>query len=117
MLDRIDKALLKVLLRNRHRSLTTNEIARKAEVANLTAKRHLKKLEKLGYVESELWGRLREYHAKRNIKVKVGQIVELREGFNPKQLKIISVKPLRGETLSGYDTFKLKKQYIQKVFN
>lgn len=62
MLDRIDKAIIRVLIRNKDRFLTTNDIAKKVKISNLTARRHLGKLEFKGYVHSETSGKVREYH-------------------------------------------------------
>ncbi len=45
MLDRIDKAIIRVLLKYKNKFLTTNQIATKVNIASLTAKRHLKKIQ------------------------------------------------------------------------
>lgn len=61
MLDRIDKAIIRLLLNNQGKFLSTNEIALKVKISPLTAKRHLKKLENDGYTESREVGKAREY--------------------------------------------------------
>ena len=61
MLDRIDRAILRLLLRHKGIFLTTNSIATKTEIAPLTAKRHLDKLEKRGYIKGKSSGKTREY--------------------------------------------------------
>jgi len=70
MLDRIDKDILKVLLKYKRKYLTTRQIAQKAKVSSLTAKRHLEKLEKRGYVLFESKGKIREYYLKNGKKKK-----------------------------------------------
>lgn len=64
MLDRIDKAILKLLLNYPDTFLSTNEIAKKCRIASLTAKRHLEKLERDGYLDTQVKGRTREYEIK-----------------------------------------------------
>ncbi len=66
MLDKIDKSILRLLLKYKGRALTTNQIAIKTEVSNLTAKRHLEKLEKEGYVGFRTKGKSREYVSKKD---------------------------------------------------
>ncbi len=61
MLDRIDKGIIGLLLKYKGRFLTTNQIATKVKIAPLTAKRHLDKLEKEGYVDVKQSGKTREY--------------------------------------------------------
>ncbi len=61
MLDRIDKAILKLLLQHKHKLLSINSIAKKVGCASLTAKRHLEKLEKEGYVYHKEEGKVRNY--------------------------------------------------------
>lgn len=64
MLDRIDKAILRVLIAYRNQHLTTNQIAIKSKISPLTAKRHLKKLMRAGYVSSKTAGKIRRYDLK-----------------------------------------------------
>ena len=66
MLDKIDKAILKLLLKYKHRTLSINQIAKKIDCASLTAKRHIEKLEELGYVYFKEKGKVREYARKKN---------------------------------------------------
>lgn len=61
MLDNIDKAIIRVLINNKDRFLNTMQIATKAGVAPLTAKRHLEKLEGNGYVTQKIVGGIRKY--------------------------------------------------------
>lgn len=61
MLDRIDKAILKLLLQHKHKTLSINQIAKKVGCASLTAKRHIKILEESGYVYTKEKGKVREY--------------------------------------------------------
>ncbi len=61
MLDRIDKAIVRILLKYIGKYLTTYQLATKVKIAPLTAKRHLEKLKGEGYVESKLQGGIREY--------------------------------------------------------
>lgn len=61
MLDRIDKEIIRLLLKYKGKSLTTNQIAIKVKIAPLTARRHLDKLERKGYVQFKPAGKLREY--------------------------------------------------------
>lgn len=67
MLDKIDKSILKVLLRNRQRNLTTNQVAIKSQIAPLTASRHLSELENKGFVKRSVSGKIRDYTFKANI--------------------------------------------------
>ena len=65
-------------------------------------------------VVNEGWRReVREYHARRNIKLTIGQRIKLREGHNPRFFKITTLKPLRGESLEGFGTYRLKKSIIE----
>ncbi len=64
MLDRIDKAIIRILLKYKDMDLSTNQIASKTKIAPLTAKRHLEKLEKEGYVSFCTSGKHREYRVK-----------------------------------------------------
>ncbi len=66
MLDKIDKAILKLLIKYKHKTLSINQIAKKIDCASLTAKRHIKKLEELGYVYLKEKGKVREYGKKNN---------------------------------------------------
>ena len=61
MLDKIDKAILRLLLKYKHKTLSINQIAKKIYCASLTAKRHLEKLEKSGYVYHKEEGKVRDY--------------------------------------------------------
>lgn len=61
MLDRIDKAIIRLLLNYKDNYLTTYQIAKKIGIAPLTAKRHLVNLKKEGYVDMTTGGRWREY--------------------------------------------------------
>ncbi len=61
MLDKIDKAILKLLIKYKHKTLNINQIAKKVEIAPLTSKRHLEKLERMGYVYHKEEGKVREY--------------------------------------------------------
>ena len=61
MIDKIDKAIIRVLLKYKNKHLTTWQIAQKAEIAALTAKRHLEKLKNDGYVDSKISGGIRRY--------------------------------------------------------
>ncbi len=61
MLDKTDKAILRLLLKYKHKTLSINQIAKKIDCASLTAKRHLEKLERLGYVYHKEEGKVRDY--------------------------------------------------------
>ena len=61
MLDKIDKLILKLLVKYKHKTLNINQIAKKVEIAPLTSKRHLEKLERMGYVYHKEEGKVREY--------------------------------------------------------
>lgn len=61
MLDRIDKAIINLLLKYKDNYITTNQIAKKVGISTLTAKRHLEKLLGEGYVEDKLEGKMRKY--------------------------------------------------------
>ena len=61
MLDRIDRAIMRLLLKHKMKFLSTNEIAIKIGVAPLTAKRDLEKLKNEGYVADRIQGQIREY--------------------------------------------------------
>lgn len=61
ILDRIDKAILNLLIKYKHKTLSINQIAKKIKIAPLTSKRHLEKLEKMGYVYHKEQGKVREY--------------------------------------------------------
>jgi len=64
MLDRIDKAIIKLLLAYEGKFLTTNQIAIKIKISPLTGKRHLEKLEREGYLKVEKSKKIREYEKK-----------------------------------------------------
>lgn len=68
MLNRIDKQIIRVLLKNLDLYLTTREIAKKSEIAPLTAKRHLNKLGEEGYVKCKIDGAFRDYVRRVRIK-------------------------------------------------
>ena len=59
-MDKINRAIIRVLLMYLDNHLSTNQVAKKAEVAPLTARRRLTILEKEGYVESKR-GKIRDY--------------------------------------------------------
>lgn len=64
MIDRIDKTILKLLIKYKHQTLSINQIAKKTDYASLTIKRHLEKLEEEGYVYLKEKGKVREYGEK-----------------------------------------------------
>jgi len=64
MLDRIDKDIIRLLIKYQKKYLTTNQIAIKTKISPLTAKRHLEKLENDGYVEFQKSVIIREYDKK-----------------------------------------------------
>ncbi len=66
MLDKIDKAILRLLLKYKHKTLSINQIAKKIDNASLTVKRHIEKLEAQGYVYFKEKGKVREYARKKN---------------------------------------------------
>lgn len=70
MLDRIDKEILRLLLKYKGKYLSTNQIAQKVKIASLTAKRHLEKLEEEGYVSFKTSKNVREYELKNGKKSK-----------------------------------------------
>ncbi len=61
MLDKIDKAILKLLIKYKNQTLSINQIAKKISSSSLTVKRHIKELEKSGYVYLKEDGKVREY--------------------------------------------------------
>jgi len=63
-MDMIDRAIIKVLIKFKDQYLSTFQIATKAGIAPLTAKRHLEKLQEEGYTESKLSGGVRKYEIK-----------------------------------------------------
>ena len=63
MLDRIDRAIIRLLLKYKGQTLTINQIAKKVEVSPRTAKKHTDKLEEEGYVFIKE-GKAREYKTK-----------------------------------------------------
>ncbi len=60
MLDKIHKAILKLLIKYKHKTLSINQIAKKINHAPLTTKKHLGQLEEMGYVYHKE-GKGREY--------------------------------------------------------
>ncbi len=64
MLDKIDKSIIRLLLKYKHKTLSINQIAKKIGCASLTAKRHLEKLEESGYVYHKEEGKVRDYGKK-----------------------------------------------------
>ena len=70
-------------------------------------------LEMAPVVNKEWRHGVKEYHAQRNIKLTIGQKVKLREGYSPQFFKIISLQPLRGESLEGFGIYRLKKQAVE----
>ena len=64
MLDKIDKEILRLLLKYKEQTLTTNQISKKLSIAPRTAKKHLEKLEKEGYVFWKETGKRRDYETK-----------------------------------------------------
>lgn len=64
MLDKVDKSIIKLLLKYKETKLTINKIAKKVEVSPITAKKHIMKLEKKGYVIMEEGGKPRTYKTK-----------------------------------------------------
>ncbi len=61
--DLIDRAIMRVLLNYKDVSLSTNQIAKKAEISTKAAKSHLVKLKEDGWVKVE-YGTLRNYTRK-----------------------------------------------------
>ena len=61
MLDKIDKAILKLLIKYKNQTLSINQIAKKISSSSLTVKRHIEELEKSGYVYIKEDGKVREY--------------------------------------------------------
>ncbi len=61
MLDKIDKSILRLLLKYKNQTLSINQIAKKTSYAQLTIKRHVEKLEEEGYVYLKKEGKVREY--------------------------------------------------------
>ena len=61
MLDKIDKSILRLLLKYKYKTLSINQISKKVNNASLTVKRHIIKLEELGYVYLKEKGKVREY--------------------------------------------------------
>ena len=66
MLDKIDKAIIRLLIKYKHKTLSINQIAKKIGNASLTVKRRIKKLEELGYVYTKEEGKVREYGKSKN---------------------------------------------------
>ena len=67
MLDKIDKAILRLLVKYKDQTLTVNQIAKKVVISPRTAKKHIVKLEEEGYVFMKI-GKIRE--VERNVKTK-----------------------------------------------
>ncbi len=61
MLDRTDKAILKLMLKFKEQKLSINEIAKKVDIAQITARKHLERLEEEGYIVMFEEGKSREY--------------------------------------------------------
>lgn len=51
---------------------------------------------------AEWRAKVRAEHARKSVKVKEGSVVELKPGYNPAALRITSLKPLRGESATGW---------------
>ena len=66
MLDKIDKSILRLLIKYKDKTLSINQIAKKVDIAPLTAKRHIKKLEGEGYVYLKEEGKVRKYVRKKH---------------------------------------------------
>lgn len=64
MLDRIDKEIVRLLIKYKDTFITTNQIAIKTEISPLTAKRHLEKLLAKKYVIMSKTGVKRCYSLK-----------------------------------------------------
>ena len=73
----------------------------------------------LSYLEmvpaaSEEWRtKVRAYHTKMNVKLKVGDRVKLSEGCNPGEMTVTSLKPLRA--VANGTTYRLPKRYLAGV--
>jgi len=65
MLDRIDKEILRLLLKYKGRLLTIRQISKKIKISPLTVKRHITKLEEEGYVIVKEEGKVRKYVRKK----------------------------------------------------
>ena len=61
MLDRIDKAILRLLLKYKEQTLTINQVAKKVEVSPRTVKKHIEKLKEEGYVFTREEGKVRKF--------------------------------------------------------
>lgn len=61
------------------------------------------------------WRRqVRIYHARRNIKLKIGQVVKLKEGYEPQSdFRIVSIRPLKGVCINENRIYRLQKKAIQ----
>lgn len=64
ILDRIDRAILRLFLQYPDSWLTTNKIAEKVEVTPRTAKKHLTKLMERNWLNIRTRGKNREYERK-----------------------------------------------------
>lgn len=64
MLDKIDKAIIRLLLKYKENGLVINQIAKKTTHSPRTIKKHIEKLENEGYVYLIEEGKVREF--KRN---------------------------------------------------
>ena len=67
MLDRIHKAILRLLIKYKNKTLSINQIAKKTGYASLTIKRRLENLEQEGYVYFKEKGKVREYARKKKV--------------------------------------------------
>ncbi len=61
MLDKIDKSILRLMLNYKEQKLSINEIAKKVDIAQITARKHLERLEKEGYLIMVEEGKSRKY--------------------------------------------------------
>lgn len=65
LMDRLQKGIIRVLIRNRKRDLSTRQIANMIGASPITVKKKLKQLGRKGYVKSDNVGKIR--------KVKIGK--------------------------------------------
>lgn len=68
-------------------------------------------LDMVPVADAEWRERVRKFH----VKLFIGQIVKLKDGCKPEQLKIISVRPLKGSEVSSGLTYRLPRRMIDKV--
>jgi hypothetical protein len=65
-------------------------------------------------VASEGWRvKVRAYHAKMSVKLKVGDRVKLTSGCNPGEMTVTNLKPLRA--VANGTTYRLPRRYIEGV--